>query len=191
MSNDVPRTSNKTLWLVAAVCVAPFIASFVAFYFYQPEGRINYGALMDARQLPRTPLTLTGGEGFSLKQLEGKWLFVVVDDAACDEYCEKKLWQIRQVRKTQGKYPERIERVWLITGQGDPAQRLRTEFDGTWLVKAAGSKVLDALPFEGSPRDHIYLVDPLGNLVLRYPRDADPSRMRKDLERLLKISRIG
>jgi len=191
MSNDVPRTGNRTLWLVAAVCIAPFVASFIAYYFYQPEGRINYGTLMDARQLPRTSMTLTDGGAFTLKQLEGKWLFVVVDDATCDEYCEKKLWQIRQVRKTQGKYPERIERVWLITGQGDPAQRLRTEFDGTWLVKAAGSKVLDALPVEGTLRDHIYLVDPLGNLVLRYPRDADPSRMRKDLERLLKISRIG
>lgn len=191
MSNDVPRTGNRTLWLVAAVCIAPFVASFIAYYFYQPEGRINYGTLMDARQLPRTSMTLTDGGAFTLKQLEGKWLFVVVDDATCDEYCEKKLWQIRQVRKTQGKYPERIERVWLITGQGDPAQRLRAEFDGTWLVKAAGSKVLDALPVEGTLRDHIYLVDPLGNLVLRYPRDADPSRMRKDLERLLKISRIG
>lgn len=191
MSNDVPQTSRKTLWLVAAVCIAPFIASFAAYYFYQPEGRVNYGTLLDARQLPRTGLTLADGEAFSLKQLEGKWLFVVVDDAACDAYCEKKLWQIRQVRKTQGKYPERIERVWLMTGQGEPAQRLRSEFEGTWLVKAAGSKLLDALPFEGSVTDHIYLVDPLGNLVLRYPRDADPSRMRKDLERLLKVSRIG
>lgn len=191
MSNDAPPRSRKTLWLVAAVCIAPFIASFTAYYFYQPEGRVNYGELMDARQLPRVPMTLVDGSAFSLKQLEGKWLFVVVDDAACDAYCEKKLWQIRQVRKTQGKYPERIERVWLITGPGEPEQRLRSEFEGTWLVKAAGSKVIDQLPFAGAPNDHIYLVDPLGNLVLRYPRDADPSRMRKDLERLLKVSRIG
>lgn len=191
MSNDAPPRSRKTLWLVAAVCIAPFIASFAAYYFYKPEGRVNYGELMDARQLSRTPMTLVDGAAFSLKQLEGKWLFVVADDAACDAYCEKKLWQIRQVRKTQGKYPERIERVWLITGSGEPAQRLRSEFEGTWLVKAAGSKVLDQLPFEGALTEHIYLVDPLGNLVLRYPRDADPSRMRKDLERLLKVSRIG
>jgi cytochrome oxidase Cu insertion factor (SCO1/SenC/PrrC family) len=191
MSNEAPPTSRKTLWLVAAVCIAPFIASFATYYFYQPEGRVNYGDLMDARQLPRTPLTLADGGTFSLKQLEGKWLFIVVDDVACDAYCEKKLWQIRQVRKTQGKYPERIERVWLMTGQGDPAQRLRSEFDGTWLVKAVDNKVLGALPFAGAITDHIYLVDPLGNLVLRYPRDADPSRMRKDLERLLKVSRIG
>lgn len=191
MSNDAPPRSRKTLWLVAAVCIAPFIASFTTYYFYQPEGRVNYGQLMDARQLPRTAMTLTDGTAFSLRQLEGKWLFVVVDDAACDAYCEKKLWQIRQIRKTQGKYPERIERVWLVTGQGEPAQRLRSEFDGTWLVRAGGSQVLAALPFEAAVTDHIFLVDPLGNLVLRYPREADPSRIRKDIERLLKVSRIG
>jgi hypothetical protein len=191
MSNDAPPQSRKTLWLVAAVCIAPFVASFTAYYFYQPDGRVNYGELMADKQLPDATLKLSDGKMFALSQLRGKWLFVTVDDAACDAYCEKKLWQIRQVRKTQGKYPERIERVWLITGGGQPAQRLREEFDGTWLVNAAGSAVLDALPHAGTRSDHIYLVDPLGNLVLRYPRDADPSRMKKDLDRLLKVSRIG
>jgi hypothetical protein len=191
MSNDAPPQSRKTLWLVAAVCIAPFVASFAAYYFYQPEGRVNYGELMADKQLPDAALKLVDGSAFSLAQLRGKWLFVTVDDAACDAYCEKKLWQIRQVRKTQGKYPERIERVWLITGGGQPAERLRAEFEGTWLVNVAGSAVLEALPHAGAWTDHIYLVDPLGNLVLRYPREADPSRMKKDLDRLLRVSRIG
>lgn len=191
MSNDALPQSRKTLWLVAAVCIAPFVASFAAYYFYQPEGRVNYGELMADKQLPDAALKLIDGNAFSLAQLRGKWLFVTVDDAACDAYCEKKLWQIRQVRKTQGKYPERIERVWLITGGGQPAERLRSEFEGTWLVNVAGSAVLEALPHAGARTDHIYLVDPLGNLVLRYPREADPSRMKKDLDRLLRVSRIG
>jgi len=191
MSNDVPPQSRKTLWLVAAVCIAPFVASFAAYYFYQPEGRVNYGELMADKQLPDATLKLVDGSAFSLARLRGKWLFVTVDDAACDAYCEKKLWQIRQVRKTQGKYPERIERVWLITGGGQPAERLRSEFEGTWLVNVEGSAVLEALPHAGARTDHIYLVDPLGNLVLRYPREADPSRMKNDLNRLLRVSRIG
>jgi hypothetical protein len=191
MSKDVPPQSRKTLWLVAAVCIAPFVASFTAYYFYQPEGRVNYGELMADKQLPAAALKLVDGSAFSLGQLRGKWLFVTVDDAACDAYCEKKLWQIRQVRKTQGKYPERIERLWLVTGGGQPAPRLREEFEGTWMIDAAGSAVLEALPHAGARTDHIYLVDPLGNLVLRYPREADPSRMKKDLDRLLKVSRIG
>jgi cytochrome oxidase Cu insertion factor (SCO1/SenC/PrrC family) len=191
MSKDVQPQSRKTLWLVAAVCIAPFIASFAAYYFYKPEGRVNYGQLIDAKKLPVEPLMQYDGGGFMLRQLEGKWIFLVVDEAACDAYCEKKLWQIRQIRKTQGKYPERIERVWLITGKGEPAQRLHAEFEDTWMINAQGSSLLEALPFEGARTDHIYLVDPLGNLVLRYPRDADPSRIRKDIERLLKVSRIG
>lgn len=191
MSNDVPSQSRKPLWWVAAACIAPFVASFVAYYFYQPDGRMNYGELMADQRLPAVSLKLADGKDFSLSQLQGKWLFITVDGAACNAYCEKKLWQIRQVRKTQGKYPERIERIWLITDGGQPAQRLRTEYEGTWMVDAAGSAVLDALPHAGARTDHIYLVDPLGNLVLRYPRDADPSRMKKDLERLLKVSRIG
>ncbi len=191
MSKDARPESRKTLWLIAAVCIAPFVASFIAYFIYQPEGRINYGQLMEGKRLPDASLRLTDGNAFSFKQLEGKWLFLTVDDAACDAYCEKKLWQIRQVRKTQGKYPERIERVWLVTGGGKPAAKLAVEFEGTWMVDVRDSAVLDALPYEQGRADHIYLVDPLGNLVLRYPRDANPSRMKKDLDRLLKVSRIG
>jgi cytochrome oxidase Cu insertion factor (SCO1/SenC/PrrC family) len=176
---------------VLAVCVAPFIASFAAYYFYQPDGRVNYGTLIEGKKLPVEPLVRAEGGGFMLRQLEGKWIFLTVDDAACDAYCEKKLWQIRQVRKTQGKYPERIERMWLLTGEGQPDKRLFQEYDGTWMVRAARSALLETLPHEGNVKDHIYLIDPLGNLVLRYPRDADPSRIRKDLTRLLRVSRIG
>lgn len=191
MSNETPRQSRRTLWLVAAVCIAPFVASFVAYYFFQPDGRVNYGELIEGKKLPPVSLKLTDGSDFSLGSLAGKWLFMVVDDAACNAYCEKKLWQIRQVRKTQGKYPERIERVWLVTGGGKPARRLQEEYAGTWMIDADRSRLLEVLPHAGAASDHIYLVDPLGNVILRYPRDADPSRMKKDLERLLKVSRIG
>lgn len=191
MSNESRPQSRKTLWLVAAVCIAPFVLSFVTYYFYQPDGRVNYGELVEGSQLPDVPLKLAGGEGFSFAQLRGKWLFVTVDAAACDAYCDKKLWQIRQVRKTQGKYPERIERVWLITDGGMPGERQRGEYEGTWFVNASGSAVLDALPHAGALSDHVFLVDPLGNVVLRYPRDADPTRIKKDLQRLLRVSRIG
>ena len=63
--------------------------------------------------------------------------------------------------------------------------------DVTWVAAAQGNAVLKSFPFRDAQRDPIYLVDPLGNVVLRYPKDADPSRMKKDLERLLRVSRIG
>ena len=191
MSNEKKPNSRRVLWLIAAVCIAPFVASFAAYYFYQPDGRVNYGDLIEGVKLPEMSLRLADGSDFSLSRIEGKWVFITVDNAACNAYCEKKLWQIRQVRKTQGKYPERIERVWLVTGGGKPAERLFGEYEGTWMIDAERSKISEVLPHTGSRADHIYLVDPLGNVILRYPRDADPSRIKKDLERLLKVSRIG
>ena len=68
---------------------------------------------------------------------------------------------------------------------------VRKDYEGTHLVRARGQAILEVLPLKGAITDHIWLVDPLGNVVLRYPRDANPSRMKKDLERLLKVSRIG
>lgn len=192
MSEEKPKPAGRTsLVLVALVCVAPFVASFAAYYFWQPASRINYGELLAPVQLSAPRLTEVGGAPFELAQLRGKWAYLTVDSGRCDAYCQHKLWTMRQVRRTQGKHMERIERVWLLTDAQAPDAQLLAEHHGARVLRAAGSSLLTELPFEGAQRDHIYLVDPLGNLVLRYPRGADPSRMKKDLERLLKVSRIG
>jgi hypothetical protein len=181
--------------LVAAVCIAPFVASFALYYFWQPSGRINYGELVENAIVPTGALAVAnagaGTKPFDFAQVRGKWVFVTVDSGACDAYCQNKLWKMRQVRLTQGKSLERIERVWLVDDTRAVAADLLKAFDGTWIAGAQGAAILKALPYRDAQRDHIYLVDPLGNVVLRYPRDADPSRMKKDLVRLLRVSRIG
>lgn len=184
--------SRRTMLLVAAVCLAPFIGSFTLYYFWQPSGRINYGELVEGVTLPAAKLALKGAaKPFDFTQLRGRWIYVTVDSGACDDHCQKKLWKMRQVRLTQGKYPERIERVWLVSDEHGVAASVMKEYEGTWVASAQGHAVLKLLPHGDAQRDHIYLVDPLGNVVLRYPKDADPSRMKKDLTRLLRISRIG
>src|SRR5687767_7003888 len=115
---EAQRKSRRTLLLVAAVCIAPFVGSFALYYFWQPAGRINYGELIEGVTVPATPLTLVpadSGKAFDFSQVRGRWVFVTIDSGACDDYCRNKLWKIRQVRLTQGKYPERIERVWLVS----------------------------------------------------------------------------
>lgn len=193
MSAEQPEKTNRTkLLLVAAVCIAPFIGSFALYFFWQPSGRVNYGDLLEpVATVPAESLKLATGEPFEFRQLAGKWVYVTVDSGECDEYCRGKLWKMRQVRRTQGKYMDRVERVWLLTDERTPDPALVKEFEGSWNVAARASGLVGALPHAGTQRDHIYLVDPLGNIVLRYPRDADPSRMKKDLNRLLKVSRIG
>lgn len=186
------RKNRRTLLLVAAVCIAPFMLSYALYSFWRPASRINYGELMSGVVVPTGALVrATGSEEFNFAKMRGHWVYVTVDSGACDDYCRNKLWKMRQVRLTQGKYLERIERVWLVDDAKPVASVVARDYAGTHIARAEKSVQVQALPYQGAQRDHIYLIDPLGNLVLRYPKNADPSRMKKDLERLLKVSRIG
>jgi cytochrome oxidase Cu insertion factor (SCO1/SenC/PrrC family) len=189
--SEKPRNRRTTLWLIAALCVAPVIASYVAYFVMPPAGHTNYGELLNTPPLPDVPLRLADGSPFALSALRGKWVLATADDAECVEACQRKLFTMRQLRLTQGKEMSRLERAWLITDEGAVAEKTTRDFNGTWLVRAGGSELLKRLPVERPLNDYIYVIDPLGNIVLRYARDADPSRMIKDLTRLLKTSRIG
>ena len=131
------------------------------------------------------------GSEFRLDALKGKWVLLMVDSGTCDAFCRQKLFQMRQVRLTQGKDMERIERTWLVDDDARPSDALVAEYQGTRVVAARGNPMLSRLPADASVRDHIYIVDPLGNPMMRYPRDADTSKMKKDVTRLLKVSGAG
>jgi len=191
MSDAAPRKKLTSLWLVLALTMAPVAASYLLYYFWQPEGRVNYGELIKPRALPDPALTLADGTPFRLSQLRGKWLLVSIDPGRCDESCNRKLLYMRQLRLTQGKNTERVERVWLISDNAVPRAEVAAQYEGTWLVRADGADLLKQFPAQARVVDHIYLIDPLGNLMLRFPRDADPRLMIRDLSRLLKASQIG
>ena len=164
------------LGLVFLVCAVPFVLGWLAYEFRWGAGRAgNYGELL-------SPRPISG----PLQPLRGKWVLVTFDAAVCDAACEKKLYIVRQIRRAQGKESERIERLWVLTDAGQPRPELLAAIEGTQL--SANARRLD---FPGERTRHIYLVDPLGNLMMRFPPDPDPSRMIKDLERLLKYSRFG
>jgi hypothetical protein len=186
----------RMLYLLLAVCVAPVVASYTVYYLLPPSGRTNYGALVEPqRPLPALGLRRLDGVAVEAASLRGAWLMVQVDGGACDEACQKKLWQMRQVRLTTGKDAERVQRVWLIVDDAPLATSVIREYDGTMFLRARADEVAAFLPLpaEDGARlaDHVWLVDPLGNLMLRWPKDADPSRMKKDLIKLLKASKIG
>lgn len=186
----------RTLYLLLAVCVAPVIASYTAYYLLPPTGRTNYGALIEPqRPLPRLTLHRLDGAAVPAASLRGSWLMVQVDSGACDAACENKLWKMRQVRLTTGKDADRVQRVWLIVDDAPLATSVIREFDGTQFLRARADEVAAYLPLPdesaASLADPIWLIDPLGNLMMRWPKDADPSRMKKDLIKLLKASGIG
>ncbi len=186
----------RTLYVLLAVCAAPVLASYLAYYVFPPAGRTNYGDLvLPQRPAPSLALTRLDGSRLEMKELRGQWLMVHVDAAACAAACQRKLWNMRQVRLTQGKDRDRIRRVWLITDAAPLDTILLREYEGTLFLRAnrAELEAFLALPDDPDARlgDHIWLIDPLGNLMLRWPKDEDPNRMKKDLTRLLRASRIG
>ena len=165
--------SRLKLLAIFAVCAAPFVLAWMAYLFGWAAGTTsNYGELIPPRALTGPPL----------EPLRGKWVLVTADAVGCNAYCERKLYFMRQVRRAQGKDMERIERLWLLVDGGAPRPELAAAIEGTRVVAFKDPMF--------SP-DHIYVVDPLGNLMMRFPRDPDPSLMIKDLQRLLKASRIG
>ena len=99
-------------------------------------------------------------------------MLVQIDRGACDALCEQKLYSMRQVRRAQGREMNRVERLWLVTDAVAPAPALLAAIEGTHVVRG-DAQLAAAFPAERAATDHIYLVDPLGNLMLRFPRDPD------------------
>jgi hypothetical protein len=166
--------------LLAAFFLLPVGASWIAWRFELVPGVAgNYGTLLQPRPvvLPRAAA------------LKGKWVLVQFDSGACEAACDRKHYFMRQVRRAQGKEMERVERLWLVTDAVQPRAELLDALEGVVIapVGAVGSE----FPAERSVADHIYLIDPLGNLMMRFPRDPDPARVIKDLQRLLRASSFG
>ena len=181
--------------LVLAVCAAPVIASYFTYYVVRPGARSNYGELIDPqRPIPDLPLTTLDGQPVKASSLKGQWLLVTVSGGACDAACEKQLYLQRQLRETLGKEHDRVDKVWFITDavaprpevlaavnpHGAEATVLRVPADAlaAWLSPAAGQPI----------GNHFYIVDPMGNWMMREPVDPDPKKVKRDLEKLLRAS---
>jgi hypothetical protein len=184
------RKARRTLLLLALVCAAPVLASYVAYYWLRPDARTNYGELLEPPMSPDISGTRLDGTAFRLADLRGRWaLLIVADGAGCDARCERSLYATRQAHTMQGRERDRIARVLLLpSGATPPRPELLAEHPGMIVVKGEPQQWA-ALPARSAP--NIYLVDPHGNLVLRYPPDPDIRRLAKDMERLLRASRIG
>lgn len=180
--------SRRTLWLILAVCMAPIVASYVAFYLWRPAGHVNYGELLEPRQVPDVALATLEGKPFGFAALRGEWVLVTLAPASCDEKCRRNLVYTRQVRLAQGRETERVERVWLLSDDGKPDAALLAEHPGLHVLRGARA-IVSALPAPRDPADHIYVVDPLGHAMMRFPADPDPRKVLKDLSRLLRHSK--
>jgi hypothetical protein len=176
--------NKRLLALLAAIALAPIVFSYLAYYAWPRDSRLNYGELLSGT-LPRIVGTRQDGSAFDSNDVRGRWLVLHVAPGDCSGRCAGSLYASRQARTIQNAERERVVRVWLVNGGPEPAPGLLAEHPDLAAVRVSAAP---ALP-RGTER--IYLVDPLGNFVLAWPSKPDIKAMAKDLGRVLRASSIG
>ena len=191
------RTASGRLkmFLVLGVCALPVIASYLAYYVVRPEGRTNYSELIaPQRPIPADlPLLDLQGRVVAAEALHGQWLLVVVGGAACDATCERLLWLQRQLREAMGRERDRIDKVWLIDDTAGPSNATLEAIDAgksTTVLRVPRARIEGWLHGREPARTgaHLYIVDPLGNWMMRSPAEPEPAKLKRDLDKLLRAS---
>lgn len=190
------------LILLALLFFAPVAVSFYLYYGapgWGPQSGVSHGELISpARPLPEVSLPMPDGSHSDPRFLQQKWSLLFVGEGRCDKVCRNALYEMRQVRLSLGREMDRIQRVFLYTGACCEQPYFANEHSGLIIVSAdteAGGRLLERFPSYGEApvvqAGRIYVIDPLGNLLLSYPPQTEPKGMLKDLKRLLKLSHIG
>jgi hypothetical protein len=193
---DAQRTKSGRwkMLLVAAVCAAPVVASYFAYYVVRPDSRRSYGELIEPqRPLPGIAARDLDGRTVSLPALQGQWLLVSVAGGAFDAPCERHLYLQRQLREGLGKDKDRLDWVWLVTDDAPVPEALQPALKQATVLRVDALQIAQWLAPAGGRQlsDHLYLVDPLGHWMMRFPPTEDAAgaaRVRKDLERLIRAS---
>ena len=197
------KSSGKAVMLsLLAISAFPVLVA-VALYqsSWQPTQFTNYGELLQpARQISDVKVHSLDGKPFSLSDLRRKWTLVYVGSGnGCSRDCWDSLYKMRQLRLALARDMSRMQTVLVLTGTVDRhgmANRFR-DYPDLRVLSASGAARLavqqqfQSAAFEAPVQAPLHLMDPLGNLMMRYPADADPKKMLKDLKYLMKNSRIG
>lgn len=188
------RAGRWKMLAVLLVCVAPVVASYLAFYVVRPEGRRNFGELIEPqRPLPDVVGTRLDGKPIHLRALKDQWLLVSVASGACDEQCARHLYLQRQLREGLGKDKDRLDWVWLVSDVAPVAQTLLPALKEATVIRVPQADLAAWLQPQADHalQDHLYLVDPLGKWMMRFPPRIDAQaavNVRRDLDRLLRAS---
>lgn len=201
VTDKTARNSRLKAWVLVAAFFAPLLLAFLLYYggshfgagAWRPAGNTNRGDLIHpARPLPAFELTATDGARLDVQTLHGKWNVIYIGDGACDERCREALVLMRQTRLALNDDMTRVQRLFLATANCCDQTYLDTEHAG--LINAAvdipaAQQLLSTFP--DTTQGRIFIVDPLGNLMMSYGPDAPQKGLLEDLKKLLKLSHIG
>jgi cytochrome oxidase Cu insertion factor (SCO1/SenC/PrrC family) len=199
-SEPVKPRSRAQVWILIGLFFGPLLAAFILYYGtggWRPHGSTNRGDLITpARPLPKLTLPAATGEALNTQTLQGKWTLIYIGDGQCDTRCREALILTRQTRLALNQDIDRVRRLFLVTGNCCDREYLHQEHGD--LVTASlegepGLRLLTIFP-EGTSapqQGRIYIVDPLGNLMMSYSPQAPRKALLEDLKKLLRLSHIG
>ncbi len=188
------RAGRLRMLLVVAACAAPVLASYFSFYVLNLRGDAYGDLIVPTVDLPPAlKLTNLQGQPVLAESLKGQWLLTLVQDSSCDADCEKRLFAQRQLREMLGKERDKVDKLLLLPddaplrpelaaalAQGVPVTVLRAPREElqAWLKPAQGHAL----------QEHFFLIDPMGRWMLRWPVAPDPSKLKRDLDRLIRAN---
>ena len=195
MSSSIPNAAQRSfrinLVLIFAVFAVPLIAAYLSYFVWPPQSRLNYGELIEPKALPDAPLRDADGKDFPLSKLRGKWIMLTVDSGDCGEACNHKLFLMRQIRISMTKEMNRIERVMLLQGDRKLPAEITTKYPGMHVLSGTTDALLKTIDPAANLAEYIFLIDPVGQVMMRYVKNPDPAGIRRDLSRLLSVSQVG
>ncbi len=200
--NEKPTKRNLTpFWILLAVSGLPYLLSCIWYANMDSLPEVvsnNRGQLIEpARPLENMVLTTIGGNLLDTNTLKGNWVLMMAGSSDCNETCLKNVYFMRQVRRLMGEEREKIKRIFVMTDNAsvESFKEQVSEFGDMEIVSTAtaqGKTLIGHMTINNrSPENRIFIVDPLGNLMMAYPQEVDPEDIAKDFRRLLKVVRIG
>ena len=188
MKNQQQKSKNIPV-LILLICLIPVVGSTLLYLFWKPSDFVNNGELIGPTPVRDLRVGTLNNSPFTFSVVDGRWAFVSMASTSCDEDCQGRLYLMRQIRLTQGAESERIERIFFSSVGLELSPELVSQHVGTYFVESTEEE-LDPIFGGHTDRDRfIYLIDPVGNLMMKFPDGMNPSLIKKDVSKLLKISK--
>jgi len=200
MTGSEPQASRRPLWMLLALFFVPLAIAFAFYYggWWRPQGSTEHGDLIHpARPLPTVALTRPDGGATSAKFLQERWSLVFIGSGDCNARCRSALADMQRVRELLGKDIARVQSVFLVSDKCCD-RSLSATYPALIVARVDADQaapllaqfpIYDNVPLSEAGR--IYVVDPLGNLMMSYAPEASSIGIYEDLKKLLKLSHIG
>lgn len=188
-------TARQKLLLLFLIASLPVVTAALVYFLLRPQGHAGLGQIITPPQAVDSSAQGIdlAGQGMRLEALRGQWLLVSVADGACSADCEKRLFMQRQLHAMLGADTNRVDKVWLLRDQTSVAEPLRAVLHDVTVLRVAPPALQGWLPAPTgtAQTDYLYVVDPLGNTVMRFPAVMDAAQVRlalRDLARVLRAT---